>query len=74
MEGEVWRLTRKTAQIELPKENHSNFQCSHFKVKCLVSIGSSAQHIYRTFLLTAQAINYITEYPREVGIPVSFYQ
>lgn len=50
MEGEVWRLTRKTAQIELPKENHSNLQCSHFKFKCLVSIGSSAQHIYSTFL------------------------
>jgi len=51
MEGEVCRLTRKTAQIELSEENHSNFQCSHFRVKCLVSIGSSAEHVYNTFLL-----------------------
>lgn len=29
----------------------NNPHCSHFKVKCLVSIGSSAQHIYSTFLL-----------------------
>lgn len=51
MEGEVWRTTKNTAQIELPKERHSNFKSSHFKAKCLVSIGSSAQHIYITFLL-----------------------
>lgn len=51
MAGEYWSVIRKTAQTELPKENNSNFKCSHFKVKCLVSIGSYAQHIYSTFLL-----------------------
>lgn len=51
MERGVWRLTRNTAQIELSKERHSNFKSSHFKSICLVSIGSSAQHIYITFLL-----------------------
>lgn len=57
MEGEVWRLTRKTAQIDLSKESHSNVQCSHFKVNCLVSIGSSALQIYSTFpLLLRQLI------------------
>lgn len=72
MERGVWRLTRNTAQIELSKERHSNFKSSHFKSICLVSIGSSAQHIYITFLLLLRQLTTSQNTPgREVFLSLS---